>query len=212
VSRIIDLTLTIDNGNLAYEVNPRCFFNQYQSIERDGYNLTQIILNSHASTHLDAPYHFIEEGARLDEIPIHRFMGRALVVNCTHRKEKETIILEDIEPYSSKIEEDEIILIRTDWYKHYPSYRFNYDMPNIDLPVIDFLIEKRIKLLGLETPSLNWNDNPGAHRKLLGAGIILVEALGYLDQLTKEEIQFFALPLKLKGLDGSPARAFAIED
>jgi kynurenine formamidase len=209
--RIVDLTLTIENGNLAYEVNPKCFFNQYQTIENDGYNLTQIILNSHASTHMDAPYHFVEDGMKLDEIPLDRLIGPAVVINCTHRKDREMIMLEDIKSSFGKIEKDKIVLIRTDWYKHYPSKHFNYDMPNIDIPLIEFLVERKIKLLGLETPSLNWADNPGAHRKLLGAGIILVEALGYLDQLTRDEVEFFAIPLKLKGLDGCPIRAFAIE-
>jgi len=212
MKRIIDLTHTIENGNKVYDANPTCFFNPYQTIARDGYNLTQVILNSHASTHIDAPYHFVAKGLRLDEIPVERLIGEAVLVDCGGKKAKELITLDEVRKYDSRITEGSNVLIRTDWYKTYPGREFAYDMPNIDTAVVRYLVGKKINLLGLEMPSLNWADNPGAHRLLLGANILLVEGLAHLDRIKKERFTFICLPLKLKGLDGFPVRAVAIEE
>lgn len=210
--RVIDLTLTIEHGTRGYEVNPICFFNQYQTIAEDGYNLTQVILNSHVATHIDAPCHFLEDGEKLDEIPLERLMGEAVIINCTGKQPKEMITMHDLKEYESSVGEGRIVLIRTDWDKYYPGQKFNYDMPNVSLECIDFFVDRNIKMLGLQTPSLNWEeDNPGAHRRLLGAGILLVESLANLKEIKQNPVFFMALPLKLKGLDGFPVRALAIE-
>jgi len=212
VRRIIDLTHTIEHGDKVYDANPTCFFNQYQTIARDGYNLTQAILNSHAGTHIDAPYHFVEDGLRVDEIPLERLVGEAILIDCSGKKPKEMITLDEIRRHDGRIARGCNVLIRTDWYKTYPGREFAYDMPNVDTAVVQYLVDKGINLLGLETPSLNWVDNPGAHRLLLGANILLVEGLANLDQIRADRFTFICLPLKLKGLDGFPVRALAIEE
>lgn len=212
-NRVIDLTLTIEHGTRGYEVNPICFFNQYQTIRDDGYNLMQVILNSHVATHIDAPYHFLEDGLKLDEIPLERLMGEAVVVDCSYKQAKELITMDDLMESKDQVKENDVVLIRTDWDRYYPGRVFDYDMPNVSLECIDFFIEKKIKILGLQTPSLNWvEDNPGAHRMLLGAGVLLVEGLANLGQIRKKRCFFMALPLKLKGLDGFPVRALAFEE
>lgn len=212
MKRIIDLTHTLEHGNKAYEVNPTTFFNQYQTIEQDGYNLVQAIINSHTATHIDAPYHFVADGLRLDEIPLERLIGEAFVIDCTHRKAKDMIVLDDILPYDERVTEGANVLIRTDWYKTFPGREFAYDMPNLSTDCVRYFIKKKINLVGLETPSLNWEDNPNAHRLLLGAGVLLVEGLANLDRIAADKFLFICLPPKLKGLDGFQVRAVAIEE
>lgn len=210
MKRMIDLTHSIEHGNKAYEANPTCFFNQYQTIETDGYNLTQAIINSHAATHMDAPYHFVASGLRLDEIPVERLIGEAVLIDCAPKKPKEMITLAEVKRYDHLITAGTNVIIRTDWCKTYPGHVFAYDMPNLETAAVRYLVEKKINLLGLEMPSLNWEDNPGAHRLLLGANIILVEGLANLDQIGRDKFFFICLPPKLKGLDGFPVRAVAI--
>ncbi len=210
MKRVIDLTHTVEHGNKAYEVNPTTFFNPYQTIEADGYNLTQVILNSHTATHIDAPYHFIQSGRRLDEIPVERLIGEAVCVNCAPKKPKEMITLAEVKKYDHLITPGSNVVIRTDWWKTYPGHEFAYDMPNLDTAVVQYLVDRKINLLGLEMPSLNWQDNPGAHRLLLGADILLVEGLAHLDEIGREKFFFICLPPKLKGLDGFQVRAVAI--
>lgn len=210
--RIIDLTHTVGHGNKAYEVNPTTFFNPYQTIAVDGYNLTQVILNSHTATHIDAPYHFVDKGLRLDKIPLERLMGDAFVIDVSYKKAKEMITLDEVRKYDHLIGQGSNVLIRTDWYKTYPGRTFAYDMPNLHTDCVRYFGEKKINLLGLETPSLNWEDNPGAHRLLLGANILLVEGLANLDKIKREQFFFICLPPKLKGLDGFQVRAVAIEE
>jgi kynurenine formamidase len=71
-------------------------------------------------------------------------------------------------------------------------------------------------MLGVEPPSVadvhNREELTNVHRVLLGGGVIVVEGLTNLDQIRAEKVTFMALPLKIAGGDGAPARAIAIED
>ena len=71
--------------------------------------------------------------------------------------------------------------------------------------------KKKIVLLGLETPGVHPVEWEKVHKILLKAEIVIVEGLAYLNKLKKDKVFFVTAPLKLKGRDGSPVRAFAIE-
>ena len=75
----------------------------------------------------------------------------------------------------------------------------------------------QVALLGMEQPSVasvrpeNRQELTDVHRALLQGGVVIVEGLCNLDQLKQEQVQFVALPLRLRDCDGSPVRAIAIE-
>lgn len=209
MARFVDLTLTLENGTHALDLDPITFVNPYRSISKDGYNLSQVIISSHVGTHIDAPRHFLQDGISLDEIPLDRLIGPAQLLDFSHKKEKETIERVELEAHDAKIREDDIVLLQTDWYKRFPSHAYGYDNPNVSTQAVEYLVEKGIKMLGVEAPTLNWNDNPNAHRLLLGAGILLVEGLAFLDKLGNGPFTFYCLPVKIRGIDGFPVRAFA---
>ena len=69
-----------------------------------------------------------------------------------------------------------------------------------------------IATLGLDLPGVNPTEWEKVHKIFLGREIVIVEGLTNLDAIRDEEVFFIALPLKIKGRDGSPVRAVAIED
>lgn len=207
---VVDLTLTLKHGSRGYEPHPHNFFNQVNNIEEDGYNLSQIILNSHVGTHIDAPYHFLEDGKTLEELDVNDLVGQACVLDFTNKGARDMITAQELEAHDDLISKHEIVLLRTDWYKEFPGDRYLNDMPNVSLGAAEYLVSKKIKLLGIETASLNWEDNAETHKKLL-SNMLIVEGLACLDKLTSQSVEFIALPLKLEGLDGCPVRAIAIE-
>ncbi|MFL2540789.1 MAG: cyclase family protein, partial [Candidatus Latescibacterota bacterium] len=94
-----------------------------------------------------------------------------------------------------------------------PTYR--EELPRISLALAEFLAAKLVALIGVEPPSVAAVDDleevAAVHRTLLGAGVVIVEGLCNLDQLTQEQVTFIALPLKVEDGDGTPVRAIAIE-
>jgi len=209
MSRFVDLTLTLEHGTRALDLDPITFVNEYRTIPVDGYNLCQVILSSHVATHIDVPRHFIEDGETLEEVSLDRLIGDALLLDFSHKGPKSRITAEELQEYDDLIKPGNVVILRTDWYKKFPSHEYGYDNPNVTTDAVEYLVGKKIKMLGVEAPTLNWEDNPRSHKLLLGAGIILVEGLAYLDKLEVNTFRFYAIPLKIRGLDGFPVRAFA---
>ncbi len=209
MSRFIDLTLTLENGTRALDLDPITFVNKYRTIKQDGYNLCQVVVSSHVGTHIDAPSHFIEGGETLDQVPLERLIRRGKLLDFTIKGKNSSISRAEMEEHDSVIEPGDAVLVRTDWYKTFPSRDYGYNIPNISTEAVKYLVEKKIGILGVEPPTLNWEDNPNSHRILLGGGVLLVEGLAYLDKIGPGEFRFHAIPLKIDGIDGFPVRAFA---
>lgn len=167
--KFLDLTLMLEDGTRALDLDPITFVNKYRSIYQDGYNLSQVILSSHVGTHIDAPYHFLEQGVTLDRVPLDRLIGNARLLDFSYKKAKELITRKEIESYDSVISRDDIIILRTDWYKKFPSHEYGYDNPNVSTEAVKYLVQKKIKMLAVESPTLNWEDNPDAHKILLSS-------------------------------------------
>ena len=110
----------------------------------------------------------------------------------------------------------ERILLRTDWSHRHGSESWRSDLPRIDVSLAHWLVEREVKLIGVEPPSVadvnHREELTPVHRILLGAGIVIVEGLTNLDQLTRKCFHFIVLPLSIPGCDGAPVRAVAVED
>ncbi len=208
--RIVDLSLAMRTGMYGVEFESR------GTIAQRGANTTTLHLYSHAGTHLDAPYHFLEAGTTLDAVALEKCIGRALLVDLSALGPRAYMTVEHLTPYENRIGPGARLLLKTGWSAHadQPDYRTDY--PRVSLTLAEWLADRRIALLGVEPPSVadmaNREELIAVHRSLLGAGIAIVEGLANLDALQQEEFTFIALPLKLAGGDGSPVRAIAIEE
>src|SRR3712207_3383604 len=81
--RIVDLSMALDERTPFYPGDPEPRVCPATTIARDGVNVSRLELGSHSGTHCDAPYHFLEDGLKLHELPLERFVGRGVVVDCT---------------------------------------------------------------------------------------------------------------------------------
>ena len=209
--RIVDLSLEIYHQAPTFGPDPKCGILVHHTIESMGYNITQIIMSIHQGTHLDAPFHFFDKGRTVDKLDLNKCVGDALVIDLSNKKPKDEIRIEDLKHYENRIIKGAKILLRTDWDKIYPRDEYFSDQPVITVELSKWLAEKEIDLLGLETPSVHPQDYTPIHQTLLEKEIVIVEALAQLRELTQQEVFFAAVPLKIRGRDGSPVRAFAIE-
>jgi len=210
MSRIIDLTLTLKPGMRGFESEPK------YTVARDGWNARTLSLYSHAGTHMDSQIHFEAGGETLDQIPLERCLGPAWLVNLAGIAPRALIEVAHLGGVADQFQPGESLLLRTDWSRHVAEPAiYREQLPRISEGLACWCVERRVKILGVEPPSVadvtNRAEVTLIHKILLGGGVNIVEGLTNLDALTPEKVFFMALPLKIAGGDGGPCRALAIE-
>jgi kynurenine formamidase len=209
----IDLTLTISESIPSFPGSPKPQFIQWSDIEHDGYNLELLFLSSHTGTHLDAPHHFVKNGLKIDQIPLDRLIGKAILIklkkmkNCSIRKSD--IVL--FEKKNGKIPDRSSIFFYTEWQKNLKADYYFTENPGLDISAAKYLALKKINLVGIDSPSIDMGTDESfvVHRILSSNNVLIVENLTNLNKITSKEFIFTILPLKLKGATGSPVRAIA---
>jgi kynurenine formamidase len=208
--KYIDLTLTYHAGM------PGVSFDTARTLEKDGWNAKTLHLYSHAGTHMDAPLHFGVNGPTIDQILPESCIGPAWVVNLNGIAPKTQITVAHLGEVADKVQAGDSLLLKTGWSQHSQEKKYRDELPRISEALAYWCAEKKVKMLGVEPPSVadvnNLEEVTLIHKILLEAGVIIVEGLTNLEQLTQEKVTFMALPLKITGGDGAPARAIAIED
>lgn len=207
--KIIDLSIPVTNTLPGAEIS------ECKSVERDGWNATTISLYSHCGTHMDAPKHFLTSGETIDQISLATFVGSAKVIDLTPVAPRELLTVERLAASSIQVEPGDRILLRTDWHKHLGSPGYRNELPRISVELARWLVQKQVALVGVEPPSVadvnNLEELTEVHRILLGGNVVIVEGLANLDQITTQEVEFMALPLRVEHGDGCPVRAIAIQ-
>lgn len=209
--KIIDLSAEMANGIGTMPMDPKFNMTQHCSLDDLGYNLHRLTISTHQSTHVDAPRHFYHDGETINNIPLERFVGRALKIDLRHKGAKQPIHPEDLAAYDDKIIKGSNILLETGWDEIAPDPVYFSDFPYMTTALADWLADRQINLVGMDTPTPNPVDWLYVHKRLLGASIIILEGLANLKEISQEECTLVTLPLKLAGSDGSPVRAIAIE-
>jgi kynurenine formamidase len=182
----------------------------------DGFTAERLNINVHTGTHLDAPYHFCVGGKTIDEISLDKFVGDAVIVELEGIiNAKEGITVEHLAAYEDLIEEESIVLLHTGWDKKRSfSEEYYKDWPYVSKELAEWFVEKKVKGVGIDGFSVGgWYEGTGvpAHEVLLSNEIWALEELNFPEELLDYMTCILsAVPLKLKGLSGSPTRAYAI--
>ncbi|UCG55644.1 MAG: cyclase family protein [Phycisphaerales bacterium] len=210
MSRIIDLTLPLKPGMRGVEIEPA------KVLAKDGWNATRLHLYSHCGTHMDAPVHFGVRDQTIDEIPLGRCMGPAWVVDLTGIPARALIELEDLGDVVDELQAGDSLLLRTGWSEYVSRPEYLDAMPRVSMELGCWCADEGVAMLGMETPAVadvnNVEEITAVHRVLFEGDVIIVEGLTNLDSITKEKVTFMAFPLRVSGGDGSPVRAFAVEE
>ena len=208
--KIFDLTLRLEKGMRGVDYETK------YTVAKDGWNARTLHLYSHCGTHMDSPYHFEAGDQTIDEIPIADCIGNAWLVGLDNLADQTPITVSHLGDVAGSAKAGDALLLRTLWSRHVGDpdhYRDHF--PPISRELADWMVERKIRMVGVEPPSVaDVNDLAAVteiHQVLLGAGIIIVEGLTGLDQLSGPTCLFGAMPLKIADGDGAPCRAFAIE-
>ncbi len=215
---IIDLTFEIENNmpTCGTPWHQKVEIKHMGTIETVGRNTHRIVMGSHSGTHIDAPYHFIESGKTIESIEIDNVWGRVKVIDLRNKKRGDIVELSDLEG----ITVEKRMLFVFGWYHNWKKEDYYIDYPCFSTESINYLINGGLKMIAMDTPSpdpsgaiatQNESDSPN-HKMLLNKGITIVEYLNNTDVLDcNKEYEIVALPLKIRGSDGSPARVLLKE-
>ena len=212
---LIDLSFPLEHGQLSFPLDPKIRVVEHNAVSSIGYNITRFSMGTHQGTHLDAPFHFFDDGKTVDQIPLDRFYGPAVLVDLApggYLQAKTPITPAMLEPHADKFQSGAKIVYRTGWDRAFGTAEYFSDFPSLTVDAAQWMADRRIGLVAMDTPTpgVQWKE---IHLAMLreGVEIVLVEGLTRLDQLP-EQFTFSALPLNIKGRDGSPCRAVAIVD
>ncbi len=209
----VDLTHELENGMPIYPGDPQPSFTRSSTLEKNGVNLSKLVLGSHTGTHTDAPIHFIEGGTPLDRIPVSKFIGEALVVDLSKKPIGSGIVSSDLSEFADSIKPGDIVLCYTGTSDHWGEPQFNSNYTYLTQDAAQFFVSKKVRAVGIDFLSVEQFKSPVpvAHKTLLGNGIFIIESLGAeLKQFVGKRILFISLPIKLKGGDGAPNRSIAV--
>jgi len=204
--RTYDLTLTISPEMPVWPGDPQVQISRNSKIENgDMANVSHMNMSVHTGTHVDAPYHFIEDGKTVEELPIKDLIGRAYVMHLPESEDlitSELLIEAEIPPRTRRV------LIRTRnsnlWAENVANFEKSYVA--LDEEAAKYLVKRGVKLIGVDYLSVApFANTEPTHCILLEAGVIIVEGLN-LSEVSRGRYNFYCLPLKIAGSDGAPAR------
>lgn len=205
-TELIDISLSVSPTSVVWPSAPQPQLTRRLAIAQgDTVNDSNLFMNVHTGTHIDAPRHHFEQGYGADRVPLEALVGDAWVVDFTGEQAIEQGLLQRLWPPAGASR----LLCRTRNSQYWENGRrdFTADYCALTADAAAWLVERKIKLLGVDYLSVQqYADSPAVHRILLKAGVVLLEGLN-LSQVRPGPYELLCLPLKLADADGAPARA-----
>lgn len=201
----IDISVPIFSGMVHWPGDPAVLIERATDMSRgDVANVSKLEMGAHTGTHMDAPRHFLANGAGLDEMPLDATIGPARVIRIEH---PQAILPGELELHNLQV--GERVLFRTrNSGRCWKDNRFIEDFVYISAAAAQFLVDRRVRTVGIDYLSVGgyMHDGVETHQILLSAGIWLIEGLNF-SAVEAGAYEMVCLPLRVAGADGAPARA-----
>lgn len=201
ISPEISEALAVYPGDVKYQRQV-----SYDVDKGDHMTLSSIESTLHIGAHADGPVHYRKGGEGIGSRSLDYYMGPCQVVDLSSVLVKgSTVVGEDFKDFSF---ETSRILIKTDSYDH---HKWSDDFASLSRTALKVLIEKGVKLVGIDTPSIDKSDSKDleSHNLVADNNMAILEGLNLRD-VSEGKYQLIALPLKIKNGDASPVRAVLI--
>ncbi len=172
----------------------------------DALTLSAYSLGAHSGTHIDAPMHFIRDGAPVDRVPLDALIGPARVIDIPDSVQ--AIDATELNRHDWKGVPRVIFRTRSSLRGWMTSPTFHRDFAYVAPDAAQLLADAGVQLVGIDYISAEQFGAPAptTHRILLGEGIPIVEGLA-LDSVSAGDYDIIVLPIKVAGHEGAPARA-----
>ena len=199
---LIDISQPLKRGVPVWPGDTEFSFDlAWRKEESGSVNVGRITMSTHTGTHIDAPFHFEDDGIKVIELDPAVYVGHARVIDLLG---VESIGAEDLEgQIPGGVAR---LLIRTGSWRDRNGFpeSITYLRPD----AAPFLADRGVRLLGVDVPSVDSLDSKDlpAHHALHANGVHILEGL-VLDEVEPGDYELISLPLPLQESDGSPVRA-----
>lgn len=200
--RLVDLSVMLHPGREQRRLEIR-----RGVIPSDGTIMHEVDLMSHLGTHVEAMSHFYESGKDITELPLERFVGRAVVLRLDHVAAGAEVTGADLARAAEGLNVEGSIVLLTSPHRADRA-------PKLTAEAAQWLADRHITMMGIDDRvglGANADVTRAVHDVLMSREVPFLEVLSGLDQLQRREFLLIALPLKIAGLDSSPVRAVALE-
>ncbi len=219
-SRIVDLTWPLVPGEggrpLTIERGRTEEITVHVPVDHPWYIMHRVNTISHIGTHIEAPYHCIEDGRDLADIPLEQLVGEAVVLDLGALPPDSTVgaaELAAVAEAAGGLRRGDIAFLLTGYAGRQGTDTYEH-RPSLLAGAMDYLVEAGVKLVGTDLSGLEGPLTPGhldCHLALLGRDIPFIENVANLDALSRSRVFVCALPIPVRGLDAFPLRIVAFE-
>lgn len=204
----IDATATLDPATTpVYEGDAPMKFDFLKDMRKgDGFTLSAYSMGAHSGTHIDAPMHFIRDGAPIDQVSLDALIGPARVIQIPDNVQ--SIDAAELNKHQWKGAERVLFRTRSTQRGWMSSSTFHRDFAYVAPDAAKLLADAGVKLVGIDYISAEQfgASAPLTHRTLLVKGIPIVEGLS-LTNVPAGDYDLVVLPIKVGAHEGAPARA-----
>jgi arylformamidase len=205
--KLIDISRPLHTGMVVWPGDTPTEFT-FAATKAGGYscNVGRLVTSMHAGTHVDAPYHFDEKGAKIDELALDTYVGPARVIDARGR---DVLTPDLLAPFDWRATPR--VLFRTNCWANPAAFPNGWPRYAPELPA--WLGTHGMRLVGMDFPSVDQPDSKdlATHHGLEAARVLILENLD-LRAAEPGVYELIALPLKIRGGDGSPVRAVLRRD
>lgn len=212
--RLVDLSFDIYDNAPTFAPDPTTHVRPHLKISDLNYNITELTMSAHYGTHLDAPFHFFDDGRTVENLDVRRGFGVADVLDFTDKKPGDPITLEEVrQRYGDKVRKNARLIFHTNWDKVIEDPIYFGGQPYLSVELTTWLAESGVACIALDLPTTYPAEYTASHHSLLNkdAEVLIIEGLRGLERLQSKRVILMALPLRIRGRDGSPCRAVAID-
>lgn len=203
MTKLIDLSHEIFNSMPIYPGDIEVELENDKTLLEAGYCNHNLKLGMHAGTHLDLPAHMINDSRQVADISLSNLSGPAKLINAKSQK-----IIRPKTEYLKRIQKNDIVIIYTGFEQKYGSSEYYTKHPLLSDKMADLLLDKEIKLLGLDLPSPDYSPFK-IHKKLFNNNIFILENLCNLEKLIPlKNFKLLVFPLKIRA-EAAPCRVAA---
>jgi kynurenine formamidase len=218
--QIIDLSMPIQS-------HWRWKFNSEQTLDRKKgapYQSTTFTMSAHAFTHIDSPLHIESDRMPIDAVPLNNLTGPAVIIDLAYVQPNQAIKIPDLKKSADEIIPGDIAVLKTAWdlKNSWKDREYWTEAPYLDEEAAAWLAQQNLNAVGFDFPQdYVTREIPGrhphvqempAHDLILRKGIYQIEYLCNVHQINTKRVTLIALPLKLAGCEGAPARVIALLD
>ncbi len=204
--KIIDISVPLSPNLPVWSGDGKMKITKVADMKKGDYaNVSHLQMGSHTGTHIDAPLHFVANGKTTEEIPLEKLIGSCYVLDC---RGLTSISADDLEklkvPFDTKK-----LLFKTDNSKLWdnPEHEFYLDFCALTNDAAQWIVDRGIELVGIDYLSIQlYHDPMDTHVTLLSNEVVIVENLD-LRFVAPGDYKLICLPLKIKGVEGTLARA-----